>query len=801
MLIQLLTALVLAGSGVTARGGVVTGHVTDITTSTPVPSARIILRGQQGNVTAATVTRNDGSYRIADVPAGVYAVQATRIGYAPKTVADVIVRVDETRVVDFLMSAVPRIADAVVVVGARRTEKVADADVAVSVVDEQTIAQRQSPTLQGALRDVPGVDYFETGLGQQQANTRGFVSVMGSNMLVLVDGRLAAAPGHNMPLSGFVVAPVDVARAEVVAGPTSALYGANAASGVLNIVTIDPAANPGGTLVLGGGDRNVWHMAGRQAGMLSDRLGYKVTFEDLTGKDFEKYNVFQGIDPRTGTVIAQRSDAPDFDVKNRSMGAGLYFYPNAGSRIAYTGGYTNASYINLTNVARLQMDGWSSWYHQLRGQWSRSGMGSLFVNAAVTGNDAGDSYYLDMESRFQFPKTVAGGLGVSPDSARTLARFADRSRRVEVGAQHFFNIAGRQFITSGVDWRRSMPNSDGVWLSDGPNGSPVRIDEVGVYGQYEALLAESLRLTLAARYDDHSVLGGTLSPKAALMWHVTPEQTLRASVNRATNAPMPYLLFARSFIVQRGPYAMWNRGGRLGWDFVNVNGGPVPASIDPLKSIDVTSWEIGWRGEFATRLTTDVSAYTATYKNFQTSAIELNNPLAGVFAVDRATGDTLREYTRSFVNYGELPVVGVDASAQVAVMDRLRVKGSVSYQEPQTFRSARTDLPTPGFNVPLAKWKAGASYDGLLVHRSSIEASVVHVNKFFYQSGLAYTTGWVPAYTNVDLDATVPIPQLPRGDFAALVAVKNLFDSHHVELPGAATLERRLIVSLSTTWR
>lgn len=780
-------------------GGTISGRVTETGTSAPVPSARIVLRAQQGNITAVAITGDDGSYRIPAVPAGVYAVQATRIGYAPRTAADVVVRDNETRIVDFALSAVPRLTDAVVVVGARRTEKVADADVSVSVVDDEAILRRQTPTLQGALRDVAGVDYFETGLGQQQANTRGFVSVMGSNMLVLVDGRLAAAPGHNMPLSGFVVPPIDVARAEVVAGPTSALYGANAASGVLNIVTVDPASNPGGMLAAGGGDRNAWHFAGRQAAMLGDRLGYKVTFEDFTAKDFERFNTFQGVDPRTGAVIAQRTDAPDFNVKNRSMGGGLYFYPNAGSRIAYTAGYNNASYINLTNVARLQMDGWSAWYHQLRGQWNRGGLGSLFLNAAVEGNDAGDSYYLDMESRFQFPKTVAGGQGVSADSARRLARFADRSRRVELGAQHFFNVGGRHFVTSGVDWRHGMPNSEGVWLSDGPNGTPVRIDEIGVYAQYEAMVTPSLRATLAARYDDHSDLGGTLSPKAALMWHVTPMQTLRASANRATNAPMPYLLYARSFIVQRGPFAMWNRGGRLGWDFVNVNGGAKPASIDPLKSIDVTSWELGWRGEYGTVLTTDLSFYYATYKNFQTSAIELNNPAAGIFAIDRATGDTLREYTRSFVNYGELPVVGGDLALQLALTPRLRGKGSVSYQEPQTFRSARTDLPKPGFNVPLAKWKTGASYDGLLLRGSVLEANVVHVNKFFYQSGLAYTTGWVPAYTNVDLDASAPIPGV-RGGFTATLSVKNLFDMRHVELPGAATLERGVMLSVSTKW-
>src|SRR5205823_11081401 len=125
-------------------------------------------------------------------------------------------------------------------------ERVTDAPASVAVVEATTIEERKEPTVFGALRDLKGVDFFETGLAQQQVSARGFVSPFTSNMLLLIDNRLSSLPGVGAPIPGLVPASQnDVRPVEAVLGPRSALYGANAGTGVLNFLTQDPREYPG----------------------------------------------------------------------------------------------------------------------------------------------------------------------------------------------------------------------------------------------------------------------------------------------------------------------------------------------------------------------------------------------------------------------------------------------------------------------------------------------------------------------------------------------------------------------------
>ena len=103
----------------------------------------------------------------------------------------------------------------------------------VSVITSEELQERGVTTLQDALRGVPSVAVNSTGDSFTQVRIRGGE---GNHVLVLIDGIEAnTGSGGEYILSGLTVS--DIERIEVLRGPQSTLYGANAVSGVISITT------------------------------------------------------------------------------------------------------------------------------------------------------------------------------------------------------------------------------------------------------------------------------------------------------------------------------------------------------------------------------------------------------------------------------------------------------------------------------------------------------------------------------------------------------------------------------------
>lgn len=130
----------------------------------------------------------------------------------------------------------------VVVSAAGYEQKITDAPASISVVTSEELSKRSYTTLLDAVRDLEGVDIGETRdkTGQGTISMRG----MGSDYtLVLVDGKRQNNHGDIYP-NNFGgnqfghVPPLDaIERVEVIRGPASTLYGADAMGGVINIIT------------------------------------------------------------------------------------------------------------------------------------------------------------------------------------------------------------------------------------------------------------------------------------------------------------------------------------------------------------------------------------------------------------------------------------------------------------------------------------------------------------------------------------------------------------------------------------
>jgi iron complex outermembrane receptor protein len=147
--------------------------------------------------------------------------------------------------------------EAKVVTASRQPSTIIRSPSTVYVVTSEDIIASGAQTLWDALRTVPGVDVMSERTSQGDVGIRGLNEAMNNNVLVLLDGKTVLNGFFDsVDWEAIPVTMEEIARIEVVEGPASALYGSNAVSGVINIITKTPEQLKGGIISATGGDRD-----------------------------------------------------------------------------------------------------------------------------------------------------------------------------------------------------------------------------------------------------------------------------------------------------------------------------------------------------------------------------------------------------------------------------------------------------------------------------------------------------------------------------------------------------------------
>lgn len=171
-----------------------------------------------------------------------------------------------------------------------------------TIITSQDIRLSGITKIPELLRRVAGVDIMEITGGDTNVSIRGFNSRMSNKMMVLVDGRSVYVDVLGTTLWETLSIDVDqIERIEVVRGPGSALYGADAFSGVVNIITTPPGEGHSGVRV-GVGDHMQTYGSARVVGKSGD-LAYRVS----TGYTrYPKWSV--SVDPNRTDLYVARDD-------------------------------------------------------------------------------------------------------------------------------------------------------------------------------------------------------------------------------------------------------------------------------------------------------------------------------------------------------------------------------------------------------------------------------------------------------------------------------------------------------------
>lgn len=218
VMIFLLISLAFTQSAISGVTGKIAGRIVEKRTDQPLAGANIIVE----NLSIGTASGVDGNFTILNVPPGVYSVRAMVIGYAPVTISNVRVRIDQTTRIDFELE-VEAIAGEAVVVRAER--KIIKEDVATSVTSvsgDEIVALPYTN-----LTDIIGL----------QAGVEDNLAIRGGTadeVLFQIDGITLRDPRTNQPITGIAMSAIK--EVSVERGGFNAEYG-QVRSGIVNVVT------------------------------------------------------------------------------------------------------------------------------------------------------------------------------------------------------------------------------------------------------------------------------------------------------------------------------------------------------------------------------------------------------------------------------------------------------------------------------------------------------------------------------------------------------------------------------------
>lgn len=148
---------------------------------------------------------------------------------------------------DLFEMSMEELMDVEVISASRQPHRMSDLSAPVSVITADDIHYGGLTNISEILQFVPGMDVVQIDRNRFAVGVRGLHDFISDRTLTLVNGRIADSPLFGG--SEFYRLPVlldDIERIEVVRGPGGAAWGANAFTGVINIITKRPQDTLGG---------------------------------------------------------------------------------------------------------------------------------------------------------------------------------------------------------------------------------------------------------------------------------------------------------------------------------------------------------------------------------------------------------------------------------------------------------------------------------------------------------------------------------------------------------------------------
>src|SRR5262245_34063040 len=219
-------------------GGAISGNVTDVSGSA-VESAKVVLKNVATQTEQTATTDASDRYQLNELAIGIYRVRVEKAGFS--TAARNLTLAAPSEKVEANFELAPGdIAEQVSVTAARGERDALEIPVRAETITEDQLIRQNNTATQDLLTSVPNVTPVGNGPFQQRPRLRGLDS---SRILIMVDGERLNNSRVATDRAGVEIGLIDptaIQSVEVISGSGSVLYGADALSGTINILTDQP---------------------------------------------------------------------------------------------------------------------------------------------------------------------------------------------------------------------------------------------------------------------------------------------------------------------------------------------------------------------------------------------------------------------------------------------------------------------------------------------------------------------------------------------------------------------------------
>ncbi|MBI5749624.1 MAG: TonB-dependent receptor [Nitrospinae bacterium] len=435
-----------------------------------------------------------------------------------------------------------------IVTATRHAQSVSKAPAIATVITAEQIRNIGARNLLDVLKIVPGIGVYQEFVGLKTVEVRGIKTQNAEKVLIMIDGHRLNDPFYAGAMQIHDDLFVEnIKRVEIIRGPGSALYGANAFVAVINVITKEVDDINGIQATAGGGSFNTQH--------------YNILF----GK------VGQGFSPAlkvAGSFDFYKTDGPRLLVEEDAQTAND---KKQGTQVSMAPGKTDdwrEKYDFNLNISYGDFN--------FKGKYVDKKMGPYLGVAYALNNEStqkikeffGEINYkksltddLSMVAKgyidqFEFDKDwelfPEGFAKVYPDGMRGNPKAKERTTGAELQMDYMLK---EHTITSGGVYERVSQFDVIQFLNFNPNtGAPLSggfQDVSGVYPFNKAVdrdiwalyiqddwkIMKSLNMTLGIRHDNYSDFGGTTNPRAGLVWNFIENGEIKFLYGGAFRAP------------------------------------------------------------------------------------------------------------------------------------------------------------------------------------------------------------------------------------------------------------------------
>jgi len=519
-----LVSLLLVGT-VHAQG-TLKGVITDASNGETLIGANILVSSTDASVSKGTVTNIDGRFEITGLLAGTYFARISYVGFTDQRITDIVIVNGQATELNIALTPGMSL-NPVVVSASKIREKVTESPSSIQVITAQQIKNITTTSSADFIKGAGGIDVAQQGVASSTVVARGFNNIFSGSLLLMTDNRIATVPSLRANLMHFIpLVNEDIESIEVVLGPGAALYGPNANSGVVNILTKSPLVHTGTSVGVYGGNQGMLKTQFRTAHNFNNKLGLKLSGSYLSAEEFRLADdnpylldelqarnqyLAGGGDPNSDR--GKRIGIRDYDIEKLGFDARVDINPSEDLDIIFNTGFNRSSNIDLTGLGTGQAVNWTYAYYQGRITYK-----NWFAQAFLNTSNSGDTYI------------VPTGLGIIDKSSQFVAQL-----------QHSTDLNRFNFLYGG-DYLRTNPVTEGT--INGRNEDSDGFYEIGGYLQTKYKAASNLDFLLSFRADKHEVMEDPqFSPRAAVVYRPIENHNFRFTYNQSFSTPSSNGLF------------------------------------------------------------------------------------------------------------------------------------------------------------------------------------------------------------------------------------------------------------------